>query len=243
MVREGPLGAPTVVLVHGIPGTVRDFRWLLPGIAETLDCVRFDMPGFGTTPLRCAPGFSMVDRANFIVALLDALGLDKVAVVGHSMGAVAATALAIHHPSRVSHLGLWASPGLRPHLKFRLTFARQVAAMLRAPVLGRGMRGLVRRGFVAQGFPAHMAGATVQTVMDYAAGMEFPAHQRRVLALKVPTMVAYCEDDHLVGPDISAELADACPKGPRAVFQTGGHNLQKTHATALAAQLRDWVGA
>jgi pimeloyl-ACP methyl ester carboxylesterase len=230
-----------VVLIHGVPGTVRDFRWLAPCVYDHLRVIRFDMPGFGHTPLSSGLGFDVVDRANFVVALLDALKLERAAIVGHSMGAAVAVAVAVHHAPRVSHVGLLASPGLRPHRKFRNTFPVPVARAMRLPIAGGMMRRIVKRGFSREGFPAAMGGADIQTVMNYAAGLGFSAHRRRILALSCPTLVAYSDDDHLIETEICAALAASCPAGPRAAFSTGSHNLQKNQAIALGEMLVDWL--
>ncbi len=243
IVDEGPTDAPPLLLMHGVPGTVRDFRWLTPCIKESLRCIRFDMPGFGHTPLSTGYGFDVVDRANFVVNLLDALQIERAAIIGHSMGAAVAAAIAVHHHSRITHLGLWASPGLRAHRKFRNTYPGPVAKIMRWPLVGGPIKRVVRRGFSREGFPAQMGGAGLQTVMDYAAGLDFDAHKKRVLALKVPTMVAYCVDDHLIETEICAELASACPRGPRAVYDSGSHNLQKSHAIDLGEVLVQWLTA
>ncbi len=240
---EGPKGAPTIVLIHGVPGTVADFRWLTPCIADDLRVVRLDMPGFGGTPLSSAQGTGMVERANFIAAVLRGLDIQSAAVVGHSMGGAAAAAVAVHHPSLVSHVGLLATPGLTPHRKFVRTYPGPVSRAMRWPVLGNAVRAIVRRGFEREGFPSKMGGASIQTVMDYAAGLDFPAHKRRVLSLRQPTLVGYCENDHLVDKELFAELASVCPEGPRLVFPRGGHNLQKTHAMAIGRALVDWLSA
>ena len=241
VVDEGPRDAACLLLIHGVPGTVRDFRWLAPTLTDHVRVVRFDMPGFGTTHLSSGLGFDVVDRANFVAGVIEALQLRDVTVVGHSMGGVVAAGVATHHRSLVRGVGLWACPGLRPHLKYRLSFPTTLSAGMRLPAIGPALTRLVTHGFIAQGFPAGMGGANMQIVMDYAAGLDFPAHRRRVLSLDVPTMVAYCDDDHLVETEICVELASACPPGPRSVYPTGGHNLQKTRALQLGEALLGWL--
>ena len=95
-------GAP-LVCVHGSPGDfvegllmaeffrVNGFRVLAPS-----------RPGYGGTPL--ATGRTSAEQADAIAALLDALGLDRVAVLGASGGGPASYALAGRHPDRVSCL-------------------------------------------------------------------------------------------------------------------------------------------
>lgn len=92
-----------LVCVHGSPGNflaglvmaeyfrVNGFRIIAPS-----------RPGYGGSPL--ATGRTSAEQADAIAALLDALGLDRVAVLGASGGGPASYALAGRHPDRVSCL-------------------------------------------------------------------------------------------------------------------------------------------
>lgn len=66
------------------------------------------------------------------------------------------------------------------------------------------------------------------------------AHLR---SLKIPTLHAYAADDPMIPGHIAAELSSVCPPGPRIVFPTGGHNIQKTHAAELARHLLQFAQA
>ncbi|MGH9887790.1 MAG: alpha/beta fold hydrolase, partial [bacterium] len=83
---EGPRDAPALVAVHGIPGSVRDFRYLAPQVSGALRVVRLDLPGFGgSTPEAFGVG-SFDGRVRAVLELADHLGLAQFAVLGHSMG-------------------------------------------------------------------------------------------------------------------------------------------------------------
>ena len=58
-----------------------------------------------------------------------------------------------------------------------------------------------------------------------------------------PTLVAYCRDDHMLEPEIAEGLARRIPGARRLVFETGGHNLQKTRAPELAAAILELLGS
>ncbi|MBX3249816.1 MAG: hypothetical protein KF901_21745, partial [Myxococcales bacterium] len=78
-VHDGPsdgAARAAFVLVHGLPGNARDFRWLAPVLAARgAHVVRVEMPGFGETPLATAPDPSVEARGRFVVELSQALGL------------------------------------------------------------------------------------------------------------------------------------------------------------------------
>lgn len=96
--------APTVLLVHGV--TASHLAW--PFVVERLPGVRLvapDLRGRGrSNGIEGAAG--MTAHAADLAALMDALGIDRAVVVGHSMGAFASVVFAHLHPGRVSRLVL-----------------------------------------------------------------------------------------------------------------------------------------
>jgi pimeloyl-ACP methyl ester carboxylesterase len=67
--------------------------------------------------------------------------------------------------------------------------------------------------------------------------LDFDGHKERLQRVAVPTLVAWAEDDHLIEPEVSRELFAAIPGARPLTFPTGGHNLQKTQAEAVAAAI------
>lgn len=235
---------PTVLAVHGLPGSSRDFRWLAPALcsdeAAPARLVRIDLPGFGETPVTTEPDPSPQGRARVVLALCEALGLDRPVLLGHSMGGVVATAAVALEPAAFSGLALVSSPGLRPHASLRDLPIAQLRWLVKHPWLLRRLRPLTRRVFAQAGFVGYPDQALERTLACIAA-TSIAGHADRVRALALPTLVAWCEDDPMVDPDILAELASACPPGPRLRFPTGGHNPQKAHAQELSQALRAWM--
>lgn len=114
---RGPIEAatagsgPAVLLIHGIPGS---WRPCVP-IAEDLDgfhVVLPSRPGYGATPIDT--GRTYEQQADALVGLLDALGIDRCAVIGVSGGGPVAVALAARHHERVAALVM--ACAMAPHL-------------------------------------------------------------------------------------------------------------------------------
>ncbi|MFS0732739.1 alpha/beta hydrolase [Microbacterium sp. 1P10UB] len=96
--------APAVLLVHGV--TASHLSWQL--VAERLPQVRViapDLRGRGRSADVAGPA-GMAAHADDLVAVLDALGVEKGVVAGHSMGAFVALVMGERHPDRVSRLVL-----------------------------------------------------------------------------------------------------------------------------------------
>jgi pyruvate dehydrogenase E2 component (dihydrolipoyllysine-residue acetyltransferase) len=113
----GPSGAPRVVFVHGLGGSIPTWSLNLPSFAEQFRVCALDMVGAGESD-KPATDYSAVALANFLENFLDALGPDwhQVSLVGHSLGGAIALSFANRHPERVDKLVLIDSAGLGPEI-------------------------------------------------------------------------------------------------------------------------------
>lgn len=247
-VRGGAVAAtdagagPVVVAVHGLPGSVRDYRWLGAALEPRLRLVRLDLPASGETPLATEPSPRARDRAEVIVRALDALDIGQATVLGHSMGGAVALAAAANWPDRFSHLVLLASVGTRPHRGYqRIPSPRAFGRLLAAPAVGHLLLPVYRRAMRAVGFPGSYSRAELSHMNRCIAALSFADNREAAARLAAPTMVAWADDDPMVEPEVSRALADAVPAGPRLGFATGGHNIQKSRAIEIAEALVPWI--
>jgi len=231
---------PAILLLHGLPGSVRDFRHLSPRL-EGLRRIRMDMPGFGGTSRRGLRSWPLRQRGELCAAFMDAIGLDAAVVVGHSMGGAVAAALGAVAPDKVNGLALLAAPGLRPHRGYTRSRVRLSARLLSLPGAQWLLGGTLRRGCVAAGFPRSTPQSELINALMDAAALDFAPHPPHRRALRAPTMGAYATDDRLVEPEIGEGIAATVPAGPRLRWESGGHNIQKTRADELAEALRRFV--
>jgi pimeloyl-ACP methyl ester carboxylesterase len=108
---------PAVILLHGASlGSAADvWRRNLGPLADLgLRAIAYDQPGFGLSddPPEWGVGF----RTSFILRFMDALGIDKAALVGHSQAGNMAAELAVAHPDRVSRIVVLGTGSLLPPL-------------------------------------------------------------------------------------------------------------------------------
>jgi 2-hydroxy-6-oxonona-2,4-dienedioate hydrolase len=108
-----------LVLLHALGESAFDWHWVLPALARANRVYAPDLPGFGYSAKPSAE-YSPEFFARFVGAYLDALGLDRTAVVGNSIGGLAALRLALSEPARISALGLVASAGLGQEVTYAL---------------------------------------------------------------------------------------------------------------------------
>jgi len=96
----------TLILLHGFCEDSSVWSELLPHLSE-VPTLCLDLPGFGVAPLPAEPG--MEAYALAVRDALDAAGLEKCVLVGHSMGGYAALEFAARWPERLAGLGLFHS--------------------------------------------------------------------------------------------------------------------------------------
>ncbi|ANB75264.1 alpha/beta fold hydrolase [Paraburkholderia phytofirmans] len=94
---------PTVVLLHGFPETYYAWRHQIPVLAQHFRVIAPDLRGYGATD-KPAAGYDKRTMANDLLALLDKLDINRIALVGHDRGARVATRFAKDHPHRLDRL-------------------------------------------------------------------------------------------------------------------------------------------
>jgi pimeloyl-ACP methyl ester carboxylesterase len=104
VVHDGPRSAPPLVLIHGSGAAGASWGLMVPALAAHHHVIRVDLPGCGRSP--AAPSHDVPAQANQVAAVLDDLGLRRVAVAGHSSGGYLGTALAEQRPDLVGSLAL-----------------------------------------------------------------------------------------------------------------------------------------
>lgn len=245
VVIEGDRGAPAVALVHGIPGSVRDWRYASPALAAAGLCaVRFDMPGFGQTPARAFPSPKAENRAAFVRNTMRALGFTRFAVVGHSIGGATALMAAACFPDDVWALALINSAGTRRHrgLTVPASWIRALAGVARLPILGARAIEQLDAFYQGRGTknPTPLDADSAWLHLSISGDLDIAANKAAAARVRCPALVASAHDDPLVELAVGTALARDLTSAPvvtHLVRSRGGHYLQK-HA---ALELAEWL--
>lgn len=142
--RMGPPGAPKLVLLHGWPEFWLTWRRNLPVLAERYDVIVPDIRGFGESRSLDRPADAPLPPeqvSDDLAALLDALGIARIGLVAHDVGATCAQAFARAHPDHLvglftfncPHHGIgrrWASADAIPECWYQYFHQTPVAARL-----------------------------------------------------------------------------------------------------------------
>ncbi len=94
---------PPLLLVHGWPQTWYQWRLVMPALARDFTVIAVDQRGIGLSD-KPESGYDAGSEANDMVALMDALGYKRFAMVGFDTGMPIAYALAADHPERLERL-------------------------------------------------------------------------------------------------------------------------------------------
>lgn len=251
VVVEGPEDGPVCLLVHGAPGSSRDFRYLGPELAARgLRAVRVDMPGFGKTPHDVWPQLDAKGRAAFLWNVGHRFA-PRFALVGHSFGGSSCLVAAGLYPKDISALALVNSIGVTRHRGMRIPtqLARVVEGALLAPAFGDSVATLLRESLGGLGFrKADVDELSVESLrvhVGLVGALDFTLHRAAARQVTCPTLVASSEDDPLVESRVSHALADALASGPSVQrhlhLATGGHYLQKHAAGEIAMHLAEML--
>ena len=108
---SGPQDAPAVLLIHGFGASLHTWEPWAQTLSKDLRVLRLDLPGSGLSPPDAGNDYSDARSIALIEALLDARGLQKVSLLGHSIGGRIAWTFAATAPGRVDKLVLLAPDG------------------------------------------------------------------------------------------------------------------------------------
>ena len=238
---------PSVVLLHGQPGSGADWTLVLPHLSG-LRLLVPDRPGYDGTP---AGGFG--HNAAALLRRLDDEGVEKAVLVGHSWGGGVALRAALDAPSRVASLCLVGSVGstLAVSRTDRLLAVRGIGVgsarfMTRT---GRLMTPVVAATSGSQLNGEHRAvlSATLDTwsttggwgafaTEQRALVQEGPTLARQLRDVQAPAVVAVGRRDTIVPPRAQRDLADRLPRS-EVVDHDGGHLVTLESPALVAAAI------
>ncbi|NEP15257.1 MAG: alpha/beta hydrolase [Symploca sp. SIO2C1] len=95
---------PVIVFIHGWGGSARYWESTANALSDSFDCLLYDLRGFGRSKLPQQPlelSYDMEEYAEDLAGLLDALGLSRIYLNAHSLGASAACMFVNRYPERV----------------------------------------------------------------------------------------------------------------------------------------------
>jgi aminoacrylate hydrolase len=223
-------GGPPLLLIAGLGGKGAFWDRVTPRLARSFTVIRHDHLGTGHSD---APliDYSIEQMAGDVVALMDALGVGRARVVGHSTGGAIAQTLALDHAARVDRLVLSAS-WTRADRYLRLLFETRAEVLRRAggavynqlsALLAWPAEWLREHGSAADLSVAHpeVLLRRIEALLRFDRVAELPR-------IAIPTLVFCARDDRITPPYFSQALGAAIPGARVVIALAGGHFVPRT---------------
>lgn len=235
-VEQAGTGEP-VVLLHGFGASTYSWRKVMPELAKSYRVVAIDLNGFGYTERpRDRASYTREGQGRLVLGVLDALGIERAHVFGHSYGGGLTLYLASRHPERFLSMVLVDSSAptysddrrnraaaLRP---LSVLFVRSVA--LRANAIRRSLE----RSFwddskvTPELVQAYLDRLKVEGVGDAYVGLTAPAPPGERVDLRkidVPALILWGAHDEIIAPSGGRRAAEMLPRASFVLMEESGH--------------------
>jgi pyruvate dehydrogenase E2 component (dihydrolipoamide acetyltransferase) len=113
--KVGDAGGDPVIFLHGYGGDLNNWLFNQPAVAERATTYALDLPGHGGSSKEVGEG-TIQAMARTVLGFMDAKGIGRAHLVGHSMGGAVALELALSSPDRVASATLVCPAGLGPDI-------------------------------------------------------------------------------------------------------------------------------
>lgn len=244
-----------LVLLHGSgPGATgwNNYRQNMVELGKHFRCLAVDMPGWGKSD---TVSYDARDHAQAAEHFLDALGIEKAAFIGNSMGGATSVMMAASRPERVSHLVTMGVGVGGAHLFIPQGPSEGLKVLVRTyqdPTV-ENFRALTRimthnpehasdelvklRHEAAMANPEHLA--------NYAAGIGRPrphmASHEEIATISAPSLFIHGRDDRVVHYESSLKLVSLVQRSRMHLLAGCGHWAQLEHADEFNRTVTDFL--
>src|SRR5580693_3605433 len=228
-----------VLMISGLGGLASFWHEQVAAFSRRYEVITHDSRGVGESdPIR--GGYTVDRMAGDVIALMDALEIERAHVVGHSTGGAVAQILAIEHPKRLASVVLsasWTKPdayfrrlfGLRKDILLRLGPSAYVQSntLFLYPSWWVARNNERLRQLEAQNLavfpPTEIAASRIDAILAF-------DRTEQLGRIKTPTLVVGAEDDLVTPAYFSEELARLIPGAEIKIFPRGGHAFTQVRA-------------
>jgi pimeloyl-ACP methyl ester carboxylesterase len=227
--ERGAETGPAVLLLPGPTDSWRSYEPMMRRFPSRIRALAVSQRGHGDSD-KPADGYAIEDFAGDAVAMLDALGIDRAVIAGHSGSCLVARRLALDHPERVAGLVLEASPTTLAHdpsahervssvvmnmvdpidADFARSFITDTSSENIAPDLAEVLVEEVLK------VPARVWRAMFSELLAYDDTAELPD-------LDAPTLLIWGDEDPIVSREMTSDLASRIRNSELTVYSAAGH--------------------
>lgn len=245
--HDAGTGTPVLMLHGSGPGVSAWANWqhTMPALSRRARVLAPDLVGYGSTERPDDVRYSLRTWTDHAWAFLDALGVDRVSVVGNSLGGRIALQMAEDDPGRLQRLVLMGAPGVG------MTPTEGLKALRAYEPSPENMRALltgyfavdtsiitddlVRIRYEASAAPGAHEAYRAMFFDPRHAGSDLGITEEQVRAVHVPALLVHGREDKVVPPEVAWTMAHLLPDADLHVFARCGHWTQIERADEFNA--------
>jgi len=253
--REAPGEArEAIVYIHGFLSSSATWKKVLASAAVGRRAIAVDLPGSGFSDRPWPYDYTVGGQALHLWRYLDAIGVNRVVLVGNSLGGAVALIAAAARPERVADLVLVDAPSPRLHIPWQFRVMRApVAGEIELELLFRSTMELALR----QRVYARADRVTRATVSDWWDPIPVPGTRRAALAairsnpggyqdvpsrIVAPTLVLWGKEDRMLPPSEGIEFAAEIPGARFVALPDTGHVPQEETPEEFSRAVAEFLG-
>ncbi len=251
--ESGRAGAPVLCFLHGGAAHAHWFDRITPSFADRFHVIALDQRGHGESAWAEPPAYGTADFTGDLLELMDGLGVERMTVIGHSMGGHNAMTFSAWHPERVSALVIIDSrPAIPPErLQFMHARGRRMPrAHPSEDAAIQAFRLLPRETVADPAFLAHLARAGL-TRRNGGWGWRFdPAtHGNRapvdawplLRGITAPTLIVRGGLSPVLTPEMAERLRASIPRSMLVTIPGAYHHLTLDRPAEFTAALAEFL--
>lgn len=230
---------PPVLVLHGWGASIEAVLPIVAGQEGVASVYALDLPGFGQSALPPEP-WGVEDYQRFVAAFMDALGIERAAIVAHSNGGRIAIRMASTEPGRLSKLVLVDSAGIRP--KRTLRWYRRVAlakiGKYAARLLGRPGERLRELLVGRAGSTDYLQAGAMRPTLVRLVNADLREHLPRIA---IPTLLIWGSEDTDTPLSAAREMERLIPDAGLVVLEGAGHFSYLDQPARFGAVVRHFL--
>lgn len=246
-VAQGDPDGTPVILLHGLSDSWRSYEMLLPELPDAIYAVALTLRGHGEAD-RPLGGYAPSDFAADVAAFLDALGLERAVIVGHSMGSVIAAQFASTFPDQTLGLVLMAGFYRGQANPVMVEFWESALSQLEDPIDPAFARGFQEETTAEpidseqmEIFVGESLKVPARVWRESMAGIMTDAHVEGLPAITAPTLILWGDRDVFAPESDQRQLCQAIPGARLEIYQGVGHALHWEDPARVARDIAAFV--
>ncbi len=256
--KEKP-NAPTLLLLNGLPQSIRMWESSIDTFSEKFDVIAIDIPGFGLSKAN-ESDMSPRKLSKIIIEVMDHFDIQKAHLVGPDVGVPISLSAVIDNPERFESLNIFDGPGTYPPKLSPILMAVIKFRLVRWLAKGLNKKAVMKTNFltaVNEGY--HHYKPSKRAIKEYyqlthdeqahkcsvsffgTYTKELPWIEQRLKTLKIPTLITWGKEDPFVLVDNAHMMADLIPNNKVVVFENASHFSSEDAGEEYVRTLTNWI--